>query len=63
MRCAWCGEKIVEKDVLALNLKQFGTSTPDYYCLPCMAENLGCTVDDLNGLIEQYKNDGCTLFK
>ena len=29
----------------------------------CLAEFLGCTIDDLLDKIEEFKDEGCILFK
>ena len=61
-QCPWCNTPVMEKDVLAINRKLLGTQTAEFYCLPCFAEYLGCTEDDLREKIAEFKQDGCTLF-
>ena len=62
IRCVWCNAKITTKDEVGLNLKILGSGSPDYYCMDCLSEYLGCTVQDLEDKIEQFKEEGCTLF-
>lgn len=61
--CEVCGCDIVEKDVIALNKKLFNKNITTFSCLKCMAENLEVTEDDLRDKIEEFKEEGCTLFK
>ena len=62
-KCRFCGETI-DKDTTALNKKLISRTIPDdlMVCLQCMAATLGCTAEDLRDKIEEYKNEGCTLF-
>ena len=59
--CADCG-KPISKDEIALSKKLIDPDTEEFYCLSCMAENFGCTVDDLRIKIQEFKEQGCTLF-
>ena len=61
--CEVCGCDIVEKDVIALNKKLFNKDITTFSCLKCMADNLEVTEDDLRDKIEEFKEEGCTLFK
>ena len=61
--CEVCGTSDIEKDVIALNKKLFNKDIKKFYCLHCMAEVLGATVEDLLDKIEEFKEEGCTLFK
>lgn len=40
-----------------------GENIRDYYCLDCLADYLECTTDELLDKIEEFKEEGCTLFK
>ncbi|MGL6194533.1 MAG: hypothetical protein ACRC2T_06885 [Thermoguttaceae bacterium] len=62
-RCRFCSET-VDKDTVALNRKLINRKMPAdlMVCIQCMAATLGCTVEDLRDKIEEYKNEGCTLF-
>lgn len=61
--CAWCGEEIVSKDEIGICRKLLGTETTSFYCLDDFAEYLGCAVEDLKAKIEEFKQEGCTLFQ
>ncbi|MFY9429357.1 MAG: hypothetical protein WBL03_04400 [bacterium] len=60
-RCYNCGQPVV-KDVAALNKKMLGHFTKRLLCINCLAGYLDCTEDELNDLIEELKEQGCTLF-
>ena len=59
--CVDC-KKQMKKDEIALCKKLLGTETTDFMCLPCLAEFLGCSVDDLKIKIAEFKEQGCSLF-
>lgn len=40
-----------------------GKDITNFYCMDCLADYLGCTVDELLEKIEESKEAGCTLFK
>lgn len=59
--CCDC-EKPLKKDEKALCMKLLGTETEDFYCLECLSEYLECNIDDLKVKIQEFKEEGCTLF-
>ena len=59
--CADCRKQIT-KDEIALSKKLIDPDTDEFYCLACMADNFGCTVADLEVKIQEFKEQGCTLF-
>lgn len=59
--CADCG-KPISRDEEALSRKLIDPDTEEMYCLACMAENFGCTEDDLRVKIQEFREQGCTLF-
>ena len=60
--CKNCGA-IIDKDTIALNKKLLDVSLKEYECLDCLADKFDCTVEDLLIKIEEFKEEGCTLFK
>ena len=60
--CDSCGIKI-KKDYIALNKKLLGRNIYKYLCLNCLGDFLGCTVEDLLVKIDEFKEQGCVLFK
>ena len=63
IECVSCGKKHFDKNTIGLNKKLLGKNISNYYCMDCLAEYLGCTVDDLTEKIEEFKDEGCTLFE
>ena len=60
--CVICGITDLNKDAIGINKKLLGTNIVNFYCIECLAEYLGCTVDELLDKIEEFKEEGCTLF-
>lgn len=61
IECCECGKSLV-KDETALCKKLLGIDTEDYYCIDCLSEYLECTRTDLEIKIQEFKEQGCTLF-
>ena len=59
--CCDCG-RTLKKDEVALTRKLIDVDTEEFYCLDCLSEFLGCTVQDLKEKIQEFKEQGCTLF-
>jgi len=59
--CFACSASLT-KDIIAINKKLFSAKTKPM-CLSCLAERLDCSVQDILDKIEQFKNEGCKLFK
>ena len=59
--CERCGVEI-EKDVAALNKKLISKHAKEFFCMSCLAEYLDTSVESLLEKIEQFKEEGCTLF-
>ncbi len=60
--CQYCGESL-SKDLIGLNKKILACSVEKFMCLLCLADFLGCSEEDLIVKIEDFKEQGCTLFK
>lgn len=58
-----CFCNVTEKDTIGINKKLLGEDILNYYCMDCLANYLDCSVDDLLDKIEEFKEEGCTLFK
>lgn len=59
--CIDCGKSLT-KDEVALSRKLIDPDTEELYCLTCMSESFGCSVEDLEIKIREFKEQGCTLF-
>ena len=62
-KCYVCGKKTLTKDEIGLTKKIIDKKAKTFYCLSCMAEYLEVTEEELLAKIEEFKDDGCTLFK
>lgn len=60
--CVSCGKYELEKDEIGINIKLLGEQIAYYFCIGCLADYLEVTVDELNAKIEEFKEEGCTLF-
>lgn len=63
IKCVSCFKENLDKDSIALNKKLLGKDIEGFYCLECLAEYLNTTVRELMDKIEEFKEEGCTLFK
>ena len=61
--CIACRKQELDKDTIGINKKMLGTEIKTFYCMDCLADYLGCTVEELLDKIEEFKEEGCTLFK
>lgn len=60
--CFSCGKSSLDRDEIALNKKLRSEVIDHFYCLPCFAESLEVTVEELSEKIEEFKAEGCKLF-
>ena len=60
--CVICGKEHLEKDTIGINKKMLGEHIDNFYCMDCLAEYLGYTVQELLDKIEEFKEEGCKLF-
>lgn len=61
-KCYVCGKTPLTKDEIGLNKKIIDKKATTFYCLPCLAEYLEVTEEELLAKIEEFKEGGCTLF-
>ena len=59
--CCECDKKLV-KDEVALSQILLGTEIDEFYCIDSLSEYLECSKDDLEIKIQEFKEQGCTLF-
>lgn len=61
VECCECGRVLV-KDEVALCRKLLGVDIEEYYCIDCLSTYLECAKSDLEIKIQEFKEQGCTLF-
>jgi len=59
--CVSCNKNI-SRDEVALSQKLLGREIVEFFCIDCLAEFLECDRDDLIVKIQEFKEQGCTLF-
>ena len=62
INCVICGKKNLDKNTEGINKKLLGSDIVNFYCMECLADYLECSVDELLDKIEEFKEEGCTLF-
>lgn len=60
--CIACGKNELDKDTIGINRKLIADNTKTFYCMDCLADYLGCSVQDILDKIEEFKDEGCKLF-
>lgn len=60
--CLACRKSPLDKNTIGINKKMLGNHVKTFYCMDCLADYLGCSVEDLLEKIEEFKEEGCTLF-
>lgn len=61
--CSSCRKSPLSKDEIGVCKKLLGKNTKAFFCLACFASYLDVTVEELEEKIEEFKEDGCVLFK
>lgn len=61
LKCCDC-DKELSKDEIGVNRKMLARDIKEFFCLDCLAEYLDTTPDELLIKIEEFKEQGCTLF-
>ena len=61
--CVGCGRKNLDRNTIGINKKLLGKEQSQFYCMDCLAAFLDTTVEDLEEKIEEFKEEGCTLFE
>ena len=59
--CRECGE-VLSKDEIGLTKKLLDMEVKEFFCFRCMAEDLEVEEEFLRDKVEEFKDEGCTLF-
>lgn len=63
IKCYVCGSAPLSKEEIGLTKKLIDLKTKQFYCLKCLADYLEVTEDELMAKIQEFKDQGCILFK
>lgn len=61
--CICCEKSDLKKNEISINKKLLGEHIEIFYCIDCLADYLGATVEEINAKIEEFKEEGCKLFE
>lgn len=61
--CYVCGKSPLSKDEVGITRKLINKNAKEFFCISCLAEHLEVTEEELLDKIEEFKDEGCTLFK
>ncbi len=59
--CIRCGKELTYNEIGA-HKKFINRGSTQFFCKDCLARKLGVTVQDIDRKIEEFKQQGCTLF-
>lgn len=60
--CICCKKQDLDRNTVGINKKLLGEKIAKFYCIDCLADYLGVSVEELQEKIEQFKAEGCKLF-
>jgi len=60
--CKVCGKEPLTKDEIGLTKKLFDAEAKAFFCLSCLAEYLEVEEEYLRDKLQEFKDEGCTLF-
>ncbi len=60
--CYVCGKQSLTKDEIGLTKKLLNKNTTLFYCVNCLADYLEVDTEFLLAKVEEFKEQGCTLF-
>ena len=62
-KCYVCGKRPLTKNEIGLTKKLINKKANYFYCINCLAEYLEVTTEELEAKVEEFKEEGCILFK
>ncbi len=60
-RCIICGRELTS-DEIGLHKKLVNRGATEHECITCLAAHFRCTEQRLREKIEEFREQGCTLF-
>lgn len=61
--CYVCGKQNLNKDEIGITKKLLGKNEQRMFCISCLAEQLEVTEEELVDKINEFKEEGCKLFR
>ena len=61
--CFVCGKQSLSRNEIGINKKLIGADIAQLYCLNCLASYLDVSVEELQDKIDEFKREGCKLFR
>lgn len=61
-KCYVCSKEPLTKNEIGLVKKLIDPKSTRFYCLTCLADYFEVTEEELQAKIEEFKEEGCTLF-
>lgn len=61
--CYICFKSPLSKDEIGITKKLIDPDTDRFFCIDCLADFLECDTQDIYDKIEEFKEEGCTLFQ
>ena len=62
-KCYICGKSHLTKYEIGLTKKLIDKKSVTFYCILCLADQLEVAPEELMAKVEEFKEEGCTLFK
>ena len=60
--CTQCGKELT-RDEIGLHKKLVNRGATEHCCIECLSAHFHVSIELLREKIEQFRKDGCTLFK
>ena len=60
-KCMQCGRDVTP-DEIGMTKKMVNRGATRFFCMDCLAQYHGIPVENLYVKLEQFREDGCTLF-
>ena len=61
--CCVCFKSPLSKNEIGITKKLLAPDADRFFCIKCLANYLECTEEDIYDKIEEFKEEGCTLFQ